>query len=132
MYIICIVKYMYMYTHTCTCIEKKSPKINACKNTRHHKWLSTFWLLTEVYILAVNRSIQSHNSTVWQGNTCITWGNHIAVDMERLKITSSRHVKRHAPQIPASKKKNKSWIKYDLDYSTSKFSCTLYIIIHHH
>lgn len=23
--------------HTCKHIEKKSPKINACKNTRHHK-----------------------------------------------------------------------------------------------
>lgn len=27
--------------------------------------------------------------------------------MERLKITSSRHVERHAPQIPAGKKKIK-------------------------
>lgn len=53
--------------------------------------------------------------------------------MERLKITSSRHVKRHAPQIPASKKKK---IKVELNMtliipprSSLVYYTSLFIII---
>lgn len=53
--------------------------------------------------------------------------------MERLKITSSRHVKRHAPQIPASKKKK---IKVELNMtliipprSSHVYYTSLFIII---